>query len=144
MTRLGLLLLADALLFLAAAPVPKSPPAPPPVLTREALAGGTWDYEYGGMANGWIVFGGDGTYEAQHHPGTDQYDCGTYAVAGNALILYESSRRAGADAPAQWRGVYRYDFGATRPPRLEGTSNGVTAVKLTRREPNPARPPADR
>ena len=132
MTRFAFFLLADALLFLAAAPVPKQPPAPPPELTRVALEG-HWEYDYAGMLGGHITFFGDGTYEACHVPGSTTIYFGSYSLTGNSVTLYESCRIAGDDAPASWVGTFTFDFDKTKPPKLVGKSNGVTDVKLSRR-----------
>lgn len=131
MPRLAAFLLADLLVcFSAAAPVPRRAPAPPPELTRAALDG-HWLYAYSGMDDGWIAFEADGTYTAQHHPGTDVVYFGTYAVSGNVVTLYENVRTG--DDTARWVGKFVFDFAATKPPKLAGFSNGATPVALTRR-----------
>lgn len=116
----------------ARAPVPKQPPPAPPVLTRAVLAG-QWAYDWGGLPDGWIVFAADGTYTAKHRPDGSALYCGTYALDGNTVTLYESCRDENDETgAARWVGVFRFDFEKTRPPELKGLSNGTADVSLTR------------
>ena len=99
-----------------AAPVP----AQPTKLTPELL-GGKWDYLWGPHECGWILFGDDGCYLAQHC--TDgPYYVGEWSVTGTTITLLEGEGRA------------RYEFAMSmaRWPTLEGKSNGTCRVRLRR------------
>lgn len=114
--------------LLGAAPVPKQAPLPKPTKLTPELLKGCWDYEWGGMREGWIVFDGKGNYSAQHDPrGTVTYS-GTVVVNDPLVIITEW----GADSSTgnSWGPmVYIFDLEDSLKgwPTLGGKSTGGIA-----------------
>lgn len=115
------------------APVPKRPPVEVPKLTADKMHA-TWAYEWGGFSHGIICFDKDGTYTAQHVPGSDTVYHGTWVVEDNAVTIQEctySVVNGFTGGPTE----YRFTFAAKDYPKLSGLSNGTTKVSLK----NPSR-----
>jgi hypothetical protein len=115
-----------AVLFVAA------PAPPPPPLTAELLVG-RWDYEYGQLSAGWIVFGADGTYSSRHGPDPDPSYCGQWEVRPGAVVLTEYGVRPPWDDSNSPRCGVEYEFRVStrRFPAIEGTC-GSNVVRLSK------------
>lgn len=69
-----------------AAPVP-----PPPRAMRAEDLPGRWDYRWGDMKAGQVVFEADGFYYSRHSPGWEATYCGRWELKDGTLILSERS-----------------------------------------------------
>jgi len=104
-------------LFLIASPVPKQPTE----LTDSQLIG-EWKYEYASMLDGWIRFDGDGTYVAQHYPGSVTRYGEWYVARTGEVVLIEGMARM------------KYVFALKAVGGgLEGLSNDAIRVRLSGR-----------
>lgn len=106
-------------------------PAAPKELTTKMMTG-RFDYAWGNWPDGTILFGADGTYSAQHQPGSALIYYGTWTIEdkGTSVVIQEWVYNADlgtVSGPQE----YRFAFDVSKYPHLAGTSNGTTAVKLS-------------
>ena len=123
MKTLAVTLMLEAMLCLAAAPVPKHIMPPKPEKITKPLLVGRWEYQWSTMLGGWLEFNDDGTYTAQHDPGSDTIYSGTWTVddAGKSITIVEwshSINRGTSYGPQ----CYRFDVGMKGWPALDGKS----------------------
>lgn len=114
--------------FAPAAPVP-----PPRKLTAEFLVG-QWQYSWGGMRDGWIIFRADGRYLSSHHDLTNPTYAGTWELSGRTLTLFEGCAHGdGCEWPSEFRTRYVVTLKPGDCSRVVGVYEGDTPVILSHR-----------
>lgn len=113
---------------IVSAPVPKPPEVK--TLTPEMMVG-TWDYAWSNWDNGVITLNTDGTYYAQHVPGSDTAYAGTWRVEnGNTVTITEYGYHLSTGERYSGPVDYAFEFAAKDYPALAGLSNRSVKVAL--------------